>query len=720
YRKGRLHFVLHGEKLRGRWTLVRMRKDDDQWLLIKGHDEHAGDKDILRSAPGSVLAGAPDVAADRSAARTDAADSAPARRGHPPAHFTPQLATLSRTVPAGDDWLHESKYDGYRVLAVRRNGKLRLLSRNGLDWTGRLPGIADACARLPAEEFVLDGELVVRNAQGISDFQALQTALHERDDKSLVYFVFDLPYAEGFDLRRQNLLERKRRLTRLLEGSAPVLHYSDHVVGRGEAFLEQACAHGLEGIVSKRCAAPYASRRSTDWLKIKCSQRQEFVIGGYTDPGGARSGFGALLLGYWQGDALHYAGRVGTGFDERLLKQLSARLRKLETAQPAYADPPTGREARGVHWCRPELVGEVEFTGWTRDGRLRHPAFQGLREDKPARAVVREDAAQETDGARKKTPRKSSTRTRGEPPESRGKERRETSMDASEASIAGVTITHPGRVLYPSQGVTKRELAEYYVQVADWILPGVTDRPLTLVRCPRGRQQQCFYQKHLTGTLPEPVEGIEIEEQDGHATYIVIRDLRGLITLVQFGALELHPWPARADRQDRPDRLVFDLDPGEGVDVKRLIAAARELRDTLDELGLQSFVRTTGGKGLHVVVPLERRHDWRQLREFAEALARLLALRSPKEYVASMRKSQRAGRIFIDYLRNSRGATSIASYSSRARSGAPVATPLRWDELGRLRAADQFTIRTVPRRLAGLREDPWEGFGQLRQRLPKI
>lgn len=723
YAKGRMHFTLHGEKLHGRWSLVRMGSEEDQWLLIKARDDYASAVDITAAQPDSVLhkgnggqrssRGSTGHAVTQRRTRTsaDPHDATAIPRRHPPENFAPQLATLTDRVPAGDDWLHETKYDGYRVLAVRRNGKLSLRSRNGLDWTPRLPHIAAACARLASEEFLLDGELVLLNDEDVSDFHALQQTLHQRSDAALSYFLFDLPFVDGLDLRDQPLQERKRRLQRLLNRAPAPLRYSDHVVGHGAEFHRQACAHGLEGIVSKRCAAAYVPRRTSDWLKIKCALRQEFVIAGFTDPGGARNGFGALLLGYWDGDALRYAGRVGTGFDERGLKALGAQLKRLEVERPPFVDPPQGSEARGVHWCRPERVGEVAFTGWTRDGRLRHPSFQGLRADKPARAVVRERALA---APRDKHPQ--SETSSAHTPARRSSQQR----DDGAATVAGVTITHPDRVLYPAQGITKRELAEYYAAVADWVLPGIIDRPLTLVRCPQGRAKQCFFQKHLTETLPAPVHGVDIEEKDERATYIVVRDLPGLITLVQFGALELHPWPARADRQDRPDRLIFDLDPGPGVTVKRLVAAARELRDTLAELGLQSFVRTSGGKGLHVVAPLARRHDWNSFREFAEAVARLLALRAPEDYVASARKSLRAGRIFVDYLRNTRGATSVASYSARARPGAPVATPLRWEELGKLRAPDQFSVRTLPRRLAGLREDPWEGFEQLQQRLPKL
>lgn len=736
YRKGHLSFELQGEKLRGRWSLVRMRgRGEGQWLLIKSRDEYASDEDILETAPDSVRSGrdlaaigkpsnpapstsAPKATKSRSVAKTNS--SARIRKARPPSSFKPQLATLDSAVPQGEEWLHEIKYDGYRVLVIRRAGELQLLSRSGLDWTQKLARLARACQRLKADNFILDGELVVQDDQGVSDFQALQMALRDQDDSGLVYFAFDLPFAGGQDLRALPLIERKSHLKDLLQSADPMLHYSDHIVGPGEDFYTQACAQGLEGIISKRSDARYESRRSRTWLKIKCSQRQELVIAGYTDPSGSRKGLGALLLGVYDQDDLRYAGRVGTGFNDRLLIDLAARLRRLEIKQSPFVQPPSGREAKDVHWCKPELVGEVAYTGWTRDGRLRHPVFQGLREDKPAKSVVREqpitDNARQTKASTNRTKTRSSDKTSSKRT-TRPKASRPISNDLE---VAGVRISHSDRVLFPSQGVTKGELAEYYAQVAEWILPYVADRPLSLVRCPRGREKQCFYQKHLTDALPAPVQGIVIKESNKRSTYILIKDLAGLITLVQFGTLELHPWPARSDRLDRPDLLVFDLDPGTGVTFKQVIAAARHLRDALAALELTCFLRTTGGKGLHVVVPLERHQHWEELRSFAETLARLVAHDAPDRYVATATKSKREGRIYIDYLRNARGATSIASYSSRARPGAPVAVPLRWEEVGRLQAADAYNIRTLPRRLARLHEDPWAEFESSRQRLPKL
>lgn len=733
YAKGRLRFQLAGEKLRGRWSLVRMHgRGEGQWLLIKGDDEFAGDDDILSRAPDSAVSsrsleeiGAATAGSDvggakrsvkkratRQGARTVAregssrTESIPgARPGKPPADFRPQLATLYKTVPTGDDWLHEIKYDGYRVLAVHRRGRLQLLSRNGLDWTDRLPGLASACRGITATDYVLDGELVALDRSGISDFQELQNRLRS-GDSGLLYYVFDLPFYAGHDLRRTPLHQRKAILAELLGSSETggSIRYSDHIRGQGKPFYMQACEGGLEGIISKRADSDYLSKRADTWRKIKCGQRQEFVIAGFTDPGGARSAFGALLLGYYEGRKLQYAGRVGTGFTDRSLKTLGPRLKKLETVKPPFADPPADAD---VHWCRPELVCEVAFTGWTRDGRLRHPSFQGLREDKPAAAVIREQAAAKSEIDA--TPRAVS-----------GTRRKTVKEAAEECSVGGVRLSNPDRVLYPDQGVTKAELAEYYFQVADWILPYVGGRPLSLVRCPRGRQRQCFFQKHLTEALPDAVKGVTIAEKDGESTYIVIDDLQGLITLVQFGTLEMHPWPARTDRLDRPDYLVFDLDPGPGVAWQSVAEAASTLRDMMAELGLESFLRTSGGKGLHVVVPIARRHSWDEMRRFAEAVARHLAEREPTRYVATASKAKRGGKIFIDYLRNARGATSIASYSTRARSGAPVAVPLRWDELAGIGAADAYNIRNLPRRLASLKGDPWEGFAGVRQRLPKL
>ncbi|QKT04279.1 DNA ligase D [Ectothiorhodospiraceae bacterium 2226] len=691
--KGHLRFQLEGEKLRGAWDLVRMggraaREDKENWLLVKVADDYAGEIDIAEAAPRSVVS-ARDLHA--------IADHAPSARGEPlPERLAPQLATLVEQAPEGEGWLHEIKYDGYRVLCHVDGGTAQVFTRNGHDWTERFPAIARALAALPLQNAWLDAELVVFQDDGTTNFQALQNAMRRGTPATLSLCVFDLLFLNGEDLRGQPLLARKRRLQSLLQGARLPLRYSDHLQGHGGAFLEQACRLGLEGIVSKRAQRPYVGRRTRDWLKIKCEHRQEFVVGGYTEPGGARKGFGALLLGVYEGERLRYAGRVGTGFDERRLQEVLARLQPLEVkAGPFDEAPPRIRQR--VHWVRPVLVAEVSFTGWTAEGLLRHPVFRGLREDRPAGEVRRERAAP-------------APRSTGRPVR-RGADQGQR--------VAGVALSNPDKVLYPGQDLSKRDLAQYYQAVADWLLPHAKDRPLTLVRCPEGQRKDCFYQKNATAGVSKALARVAIPHKGKTLEYLALRDLAGLIGLVQLGVLEIHVWGSRCDRVEHPDRLVFDLDPDEGLAWQDVVAAAQRVRARLADLGLESFLRTTGGKGLHVVVPLVRRHDWAEAKAFSKALAEDLVRLQPDKYTAKLAKRARKGKLFIDYLRNGWGATAVTSYSTRAWPGAPVAVPLAWEELSAKLHPDAFNVHTVPARLAGLARDPWADMGALRQSITK-
>ena len=605
-----------------------------------------------------------------------------------PAWVGPQLATLVTTPPVGDDWVHEIKLDGYRMLLRIERGRVRLLTRNRLDWTDRFPAVAEAAAALPVKEAMLDGEVVVFDAAGVSSFQALQQATEA--GRAPTYVAFDLLFLDGRDLRAEPLIARKKALAQVLKGRRGRVRYSEHFDAPGQEVYERACEMALEGIVSKRKQAPYTSGRGQTWLKVKCMTRQEFVIGGYTDPEGARADFGSLLLGVHEPDGrLVYAGKVGTGFSHATLEALGKRLRKLEQrASPFAADGPRP-PARGAHWVKPILVGEVSFTEWTRDGLLRHPAFQGLREDKPAVQVVRE---------RSRAPGPAAAR------------RIAGSSDAP-VTVAGVRLTHPDRVLYLEQAITKLVLARYYEAVAHWIVPHAAHRPLSLVRCPEGQGGPCFYQKHAGAGVPKEVARVRIRESGGGtASYLYVDDLPGLIALTQIGVLEIHPWGARVGRLDRPDRLVLDLDPAPGVAWTGVVEAAYETRALLTDLGLVSFLKTTGGKGLHVVVPLRPEAGWDALRALGEGIGAELVRRAPDRYTINPLKSARRGRIFIDYLRNVRGATAVAAYSPRARPGAPVSTPVGWTELTGKARPEDFTVLTVPKRLLALRRDPWADF----------
>jgi len=757
YRKGHLKFRLDGEKLHGGWNLVRMHgpqagENKENWLLIKENDEYAvpgSGEAVVQEYPASAATGRTleEIAADpdrvwksnreekidKQAAKAPVEEKAKAvkakavasakipgaRKGRSPGAIEPQLATLVDRPPHGDEWIHEMKFDGYRVLCEARDGKVHIWTRHGKDWTDRFSPVADAVAQLPVRSALLDGEVAVLEPDGTTSFQALQNALTGDREDDLVYFAFDLLYLDGYDLRRSTLLQRKEALAGVLSGNTSppsrTLRFSDHVEGSGEAFFRQACSHSLEGIVCKRGDLPYHSGRTREWLKVKCLKRQEFVIVGFTDPERSRVGFGALLLGVHDDEGkLVYAGKVGTGFNDQLLRDLRKRLGKIERKTPAFANPPRGAEARRSHWVEPELVGEVAFTEWTREGILRHPTFQGLREDKEAGEVVREDPHPLTP-----SPTRSHSRPGEGEKSSKSKKRAAGRKGDQEmrSEFAGVKLTHPDKVLFPEQGVTKGELAAYYERIADWILPRIADRPLTLVRCPEGRARQCFYQKHVNEHFPKAVKRIRVEEEAGSEPYGTIDSAEGLLSLVQAGVLEMHIWGSTRKDIEKPDYVVFDLDPDEGLAWERVVEGALLLRDRLGDLGLRSFLKTTGGKGLHVCVPLTRRAGWDEVKAFTKAVSESVVAEDPERYTSKLPKASRKGKIFIDYLRNGRGATSICAYSTRARAGAPVSTPLSWDEIesGQEVHGSFFNVRNVPERLESLKADPWEEFSKVRQ-----
>jgi bifunctional non-homologous end joining protein LigD len=602
-----------------------------------------------------------------------------------PATVVPELTTLVDKVPAGDEWIHEIKFDGYRALCRIERRAARFFTREGNDWTERFAALVKPAAALPVREAFLDGEIVVLEQDGSSNFQALQEVLSEKKTDRLIYYVFDILHLDGYDLRPLPLVQRKEILAGVIKaGKKAPIRFSDHVVGRAEDFFQRACQTGLEGIISKRKHSPYKPGRARDWFKIKCHASQEFVLGGFTEPSGSRIGLGALLLGtYDDRGELIYAGKVGTGFNSRMLTDLRSRLEKVQRPQPAFRNPPRLPRREGVHWIEPSFAAEVEFTGWTRDGMLRHPSFKGLREDKSARKIAREQPEAIAPAVAR--------------------------QDGANAIIAGVKISHGSRVLYPESGITKLELARFYEEIADWILPHVALRPLTMVRCPED-YRSCFYQKHIEDNLPPTFKRIFIKERRASGRYILIDSLSGLISLVQMGVLEIHTWGCRADHVEEPDQLIFDLDPDVDLPWRSVIEAARRLRGRIRELGLESFVKTTGGKGLHVVVPIVPEERWDTVKQFTKDVAESIAREAPDRYLTTMSKAQRTGRLFIDYLRNGRGATAVAAYSTRARAGAPVSAPLRWEELSEKLRPDAFTVRNLRQRLKALRRDPWEKF----------
>lgn len=760
YRDGALKFDLHGEKLKGRWMLVRKggkrASDEKNWFLFKEKDKSAKPgTDIATSKPLSIVTGrsldeiARDadrvwgpkgevskqrrVSADAKRSRVtsqkvtkrprraslNAADKAAVKRKlaaigkkqeRIPSKLDVQLSTLVDQAPRGDAWIHEIKFDGYRMLCRIRDGKASFVSRNGKDWTAKFGDLPNEMLALTVENAVLDGEVVVLEDDGKSSFQALQNAFQTAEAVPFVYYVFDLLHLDGFDLTDGPIEDRKFILSRLLRKGSGAVRYSDHVVGHGDAFFQEASKLGLEGIISKRMGRPYAAGRGGDWLKVKCSLREEFVIGGFTKPEGARTHFGALLLGYHDaaGD-LVYAGRVGTGFNDATLKQLHGKFQKLiQKTSPFSNLRGTTGQARGVTWLAPKLVGQVQFSNWTGDKQLRHPSFQGLREDKVARRVVRDEPVSSESVESTRRASKSSAR---EP----AKAGSQGADDSSGNDVAGVALSHPDKVLYPDDGYTKLDLAKYYETAAEWMLPHVGGRLLSLVRCPAGSGQKCFFQKHPVDGTSELLHRTEVEEKDGPEDYLSVTDLPGLVSLVQMGVLEIHIWGSRADNFEKPDRLIFDLDPDTAVKWPQVVASAKEVSSLLKELGLESFVKTTGGKGLHVAVPIERRTSWDDAKTFCKSVADLMVGAAPDRYIAKMSKAARRGKIFIDYLRNDRGATAVAPYSTRARAGAPVSVPIAWDELTARLHSDHFTIKNLPARLAKLKADPWAEIDEVRQ-----
>jgi bifunctional non-homologous end joining protein LigD len=719
-KKGDLKFILHGDRLKGSWALVRMKPREGEkhnnWLLIKHRDAEAVDShgdvalednmtsvvsgrsmDEIAAQPGKVWTGG-------AAHKTNEPHAAAPKKKAPSSlsFVEPELATLSDDIPEGKEWVHEVKFDGYRTQAVIQGDVVQMITRNGLDWTEKFQALADRLVGLGVENAILDGEIVALNDDGASSFTALKKALSDGFSGDLQYYLFDLLHLNGEDVRALPLLKRKAMLKALLDGRdfANRVNYSEHF-GPDSPFIGKVCGLGLEGIVSKRADAPYRSGRNRSWLKIKCHKRQEFVIGGFRLPTHAARGVGALMLGYYEEEKLVYAGKVGTGFDGVTSVAVRRLLDKRARQTSPFEDVPREIEREAI-WVEPDIVCEVEFTEWTPDGRLRHPSFQGIREDKPARQIVREHEM-----AVKQAEKEAEMEVDTKP-------RKPAKAKAGGAEVAGIRISHPDRIIYPDTDITKLDLAEYYHKVAEHILPFVAGRPLSMVRCPEGIGEQCFFQRHLAHDQPH-IRDTGIQVKGRNEDYLMIEDEQGLISLIQWGAIELHPWGCLADKPDLPDRMIFDLDPDPGVSWADVVEAAGEVRDRMTELGLQSFLKTTGGKGLHIVVPMQRKYTWPTVKMFARAVAESLAHDRPERYIANMSKEKRKGKIFVDYLRNDLTATAVSAFSARARPGATVSTPLDWSELSVDLKPSASTIETVPQRLARQKRDPWADFHGHRQ-----
>ncbi|WP_418146946.1 DNA ligase D [Variovorax paradoxus] len=710
YRAGRLKFELHGYKLRGKWTLVRMhgKADDkqDAWLLIKEHDEYArpaAEFSVVDQFPDSV-AQMPMPAAAVSAPAE--APAAPARKrggkasasGMPadavkaamPAKLSPLLATLVDGPPHDpQNWLYEIKFDGYRLLArIDAKGGVQLVTRNGHDWSSRMPHLVRAIERMKLAPGWLDGEIVVLNESGGTDFQALQNAFDSENTRNIVYFLFDLPYYGGFDLTGVPLVERRGLLQALLAKAPPEIRFSEIFDAPPEDIVASACKIGLEGVIGKRKNSTYASRRSPDWIKLKCSQRQEFVIGGYTDPKGSRVGIGALLIGVHddKGDLI-YAGAVGAGFNGRTLADMLERLKPLGIDQRPFKNPT--ENDRRAHWVKPVLLAEVTFSEWTKDGHVRHPVFHSVRSDKPAKAIVREKPVH---------------------PAGAGREA-EAEPEPAATMPANFKVSHADRVVDPSTGITKVEVVRFYGLVAPLMMPHLKGRPVSFVRAPQGIGGQLFFQKHLELGQMAGVRQLDAALWPKHPELIEIAGPLGLLSAAQMNVVEFHTWNGLKTLIGKPDRMTFDLDPGEGVGWPMVLQAAELMRVVLDELGLAPFCKTSGGKGLHVVVPLKRQYDWDTIKDFSQAIVRHMARTLPQMFVAKSGPDNRVGRIFIDYLRNGFGATTICAWSVRARPGMGVSVPVEWQEVPTLTSGAQWTLRNIHARL-DRGNDPWAAYAK--------
>lgn len=693
-REGSLKFILRGRRLKGKWALVRMKpKDgetDNNWLLLKEKDEYAQSEDGVSGVDTSIRTGR--TMQEIETGKDEMLTKNPFDRTEP------QLAKLVTTIPEGDDWLYEMKYDGYRIIAYVEGNSTRLMTRGGNDYSARFTDIAASLVDWAAgRAMVLDGEMVVTDTQGKTDFQALQNYMKNRGGKSLTYIIFDLLALDGADLRAKPLTERKQMLESLMQTAPKNLYYSKHVIGSGADCFRAACEAGMEGIVGKKADSAYNGTRNGDWIKLKCGKLQEFVIGGYTQSEKKARGISSLLLGVYEGEEFVYAGRAGTGLSGSDISELEREFEGLKKVQSPFTTAPKVRSNERVTWLEPRLVAQVKFAEWTDENLLRQASYKGLRTDKNPKDVKREkpdDAAQCC-----------SSEQEAEKP-----------MEQKDGSIMieGVRISSPDKVMYEDAHITKADVARYYAQIANRMLPYVGHRILSIIRCPKGISEACFFKKH-PGTDSKGVVAIPVTNSDGETEdYFYIDDVSGLVSEVQMGTLEFHIWGSRVETLEKPDMMVFDLDPDEGLDLAAVRQGVRDIKEILTELSLQSYLKTSGGKGYHVVVPLKPTVSWDVFYDFARRVAEVMEQKWPDRYTSNVRKAKRTNKIFIDWIRNGRGATSIAPYSIRARKGARVSMPIAWDELDTI-APDGITMADALKRIEG--PDPWKGFFEQNQQL---
>jgi bifunctional non-homologous end joining protein LigD len=704
YREGDLKFELTGHKLRGKWVLVRMKgkgEKQEPWLLIKEKDQFtrpATEFSVVDEMPDSVHdLGMPKGQRAPRAGIAEIADVSDAKKAALPKTLSPQLATLVDKPPADPlGWVYEIKFDGYRILARIDGTDIRLITRRGNDWTSKLTPLQQAFAKMKLPPGWYDGEIVVPNKAGLPDFGLLQQSFDAARTGNIVCYLFDLPFFDGRDLRELPLERRRAMLQAVLEKKpSPQVRFSAAFDAAPESVVASACELGLEGVIGKRLGSAYQTRRSADWIKLKCGHRQEFVIGGFTDPQGSRLGVGSLLLGvHDKHGVLRYAGNVGTGFNDETLLDLRKKLDARATPDKPFAkeDKVEGRP----HWVKPTLVAEVSFGDWTHADRIRHSVFKGLRDDKDAKTIVREKAV------RVPSRRAESAGGHSAGPAEQG---------AAHVLPARFRVTNPERVIDASTGTTKIELVRYYGLVGKPILEHLKGRPVSLVRAPTGVGGELFFQKHAeTDRLPG-VRQLPRELYPSHPSMLEVYNLQGLLSAAQWNVIEFHTLNTGSKSFEHPDRMVFDLDPGEGVRWPQVQEAAALMHSFLDQLGLASFLKTSGGKGLHVVVPLRKVHDWDTVKDFSQAVVTHVAQTIPQRFVAKSGAKNRVGKIFIDYLRNGLGATTACAWSARARPGLGISVPVDWSELPGLRGGDHWSVRTAHTRL-DKGNDPWAGYAK--------
>jgi bifunctional non-homologous end joining protein LigD len=700
-RNGSLKFSLKGKRLKGKWALVRLKvkeneKSKDNWLLLKEKDEYAKTVDGISDFSTSIKTGRTMTEINQGAEDKIIKN--------PISHADVQLAKLVNTAPEGDNWLYELKYDGYRILAYIEDNNAKLITRNGNDLTNRFKDIASSLIDFAVgRAMILDGEMVITDEEGKTDFQALQNYMRNPSDQNLTYIIFDILALDGADLRERHLIDRKNMLDTLMKDAPKNLYYSKYIKGNGNDNFVAACKLNLEGIVGKKADSVYSGTRNGDWIKLKCDKRQEFVIGGYTLSDKKTSGISSILLGFYENENLIYAGRAGTGFTENSMKELEIKFKSIIKKETPFKETQKSKKNEDIIWLEPIMVAEIKFAEWTKENLLRQASFKGIRTDKEPKEIVMEKADIKT-MSNEKLEEQSSAKNLKRPKK----------IKDDIINVNGIKITNPDKVMFEDSEIKKIDIAKYYEKVSKRMLPYVGNRILSIVRCPKGIAGSCFFKKHPSavnkGVVIMPIMTSSGERED----YFYVENVFGLISEAQMGTLEFHIWGSRIDNLEKPDMMVFDLDPDEGMELKQVRQGVKDIKKILDKLSLKSYLKTSGGKGYHVVVPFIPSVEWNTFRDFAKRIAEVMEKNWPDRYTSNIRKDKRKNKIFIDWVRNGRGATSVAPYSIRARKGANVSMPITWKELDTV-APDGVNMADALTRING--NDPWKDFYKINQRL---